>query len=522
MANPTTAAEWTTTAENFRATIGTITSKLDAIPAQLAELQQAAQVARDAGDTALAASLRSDYKQAQQDANALREELANNERYARNADTQAAKALEGPPATSTNTPPATVTPNTEPTAVPPITPVPPVTDAPAAVITPGTGTNPVANVDITGAPAAVTPAENPNANGGTAAEQNAINAAIAEDGVNPYGPGYGQGEEIPAADIASTPAEVAAANDPAAVALRNEEQQTNRAILRQEDAQEAAAQQSATLDKARAQNTIANQRSTKNNNDWRVKLRLAPNADYLYAASFPGILKPLKDTGGVIFPYTPSITTSYKANYATADMTHSNYKGYFYQGSAVEPVTLSCPFTAQSTVEAEYLLAVVHFFKSVTKMFYGQDPQRGSPPPLVYLTGLGQFQFNEHPCVVQSFTYELPTDVDYIRAYSPNVNNSNMLQQRQASNSTTAGGGGILGGLLGGAVNRLLNANLPKGGVTSQPPPPTLASTTQPTYVPTKMNISITLLPVQSRRQVSQNFSLRQYANGDLLKGGFW
>ena len=339
-----------------------------------------------------------------------------------------------------------------------------------------------------------------------------------EDGVNPYGPGYGQGEEIPASDIVSTPAEVAAANDPAAVALRNAEQQTNQAALQAGDAQEAAAQQSATLDKARAQNTIANQRSTKNNNDWRVKLRLAPKADYLYAAPMPGILKPLKDTGGVIFPYTPSITTSYKANYATADITHSNYKGYFYQGSAVEPVTLSCPFTAQSTVEAEYLLAVVHFFKSVTKMFYGQDPQRGTPPPLVYLTGLGQFQFNEHPCVVQSFTYELPTDVDYIRAYSPNVNNSSMLAQRQASNSTTSGSGGILDGL----VNRLESSGLPQGGMVAKPAPPTLASTTQPTYVPTKMNITITLLPVQSRQQVSKNFSLRQYANGDLLKGGFW
>jgi hypothetical protein len=522
MANPTTAAEWTTTAENFRAKIGTITSKLDAIPAQLAELQQASQAASAAGDKALAASLRSDYKQAQQDANALREELANNERYARNADTQAAKAETGPPATSPNTPPATDKPNTEPTAVPPVTPVPPITDAPADVITP-TDPNAISGTDAE-QPTINTPVdqdEDPLAprTSGFGEENDLPESGTApEDGVNPYGPGYGEDEEISAADIISTPEDGVNPYGPGyGEDELSEEQQTNQATLRAEDAQEAAAQQSATLDKARAQNTIANQRSTKNNTDWRVKLRLAPNANYLYAASVPGILKPLKDTGGVIFPYTPSITTSYKANYATADMTHSNYKGYFYQGSAVEPVTLSCPFTAQSTVEAEYLMAVIHFFKSVTKMFYGQDSQRGTPPPLVYLTGLGQFQFNEHPCVVQSFTYELPTDVDYIRAYSPNVNNSNMLQQRQASNSTTAGGG-----IMGGFVNRLLSSGLPQGGMTAQPPPQTLGTTTQPTYVPTKMNISITLLPVQSRRQVSKNFSLRQYANGDLLKGGFW
>ena len=302
------------------------------------------------------------------------------------------------------------------------------------------------------------------------------------------------------------------------------------AEIEQQEAEQAAAK-AAALDLARAQNTIANQRSNKNNADWRVKLRLAPLADYLYKATNPGILSPLLATDGVLFPYTPTIQTAYKANYSAVDITHSNYKAYFYQGSAVEPVIISCPFTAQSTAEADYLLAVIHFFKSATKMFYGQDPQRGTPPPLVYLTGLGQFQFNEHPCVLTSFTYDLPADVDYVRARSPNVNNTNMLQQRESNNSIgpgTSWGGGLLGGFVGGAINRLASSKLangqsmPAGGENTKPPPPTLASNTLPTYVPTKMTISITLLPVVSRQAQSQRFSVRQYANGDLLKGGMW
>jgi len=295
------------------------------------------------------------------------------------------------------------------------------------------------------------------------------------------------------------------------------------ALFDQRAAEDRAAEKQATLDQARAQNTIANQRKNSNNADWRVKLRLAPQANYLYAAPNPGILAPLKAQGGVIFPYTPSISTGYKANYSSYDLTHSNYKGYYYQSSAVDAVTLSCPFTAQSTVEAEYLLAVIHFFKSVTKMFYGQDAERGTPPPLVYLTGLGEYQFNEHPCVVQSFTYELPADVDYIRARSPNINNSNMLNQRQSSNARTPGTtwGGLIPPILNDAITRLTAAKLPKGAVTTQPAPKTLGLNS-PTYVPTKINISISLLPVQSRKQQSQQFSLRQYANGDLLKGGFW
>ena len=286
-----------------------------------------------------------------------------------------------------------------------------------------------------------------------------------------------------------------------------------------------AAIQQGTLDKALAQNTVANQRRNPNNADWRVKLRLAPGSTYLYnAPGGAGILAPLAAQGGVIFPYTPTIQTTYKATYSSHDLTHSNYKGYYYQGSSVEPVTLSCLFTAQSTVEAEYLLAVIHFFRSVTKMFYGKDPERGTPPPLVYLTGLGEFQFNEHPCVVQSFTYDLPPEVDYIRARSPNVNNSSMLNQRQASNGRTPGttwGGGILGNVLGGAINRIANAGLKKGAM-NIPPGPASFGQNSPTYVPTKMTIAISLLPIQSRKQQSQQFSLRQYANGDLLKGGFW
>ncbi len=344
-------------------------------------------------------------------------------------------------------------------------------------------------------------------------------------------------QELNRQELAEQTAEPAAVTDDPTVYPTDEEtiaqdanQAAARAQLQAADAQEAAAQQAVTLDKARAQNTIANQRSNKNNGDWRVKLRLAPLADYLYMAKPPGILAPLAPDG-VIFPYTPTIQTTYKANYATTDITHSNYKGYFYQGSSVEPFTISCPFTAQSTSEAEYLLAVIHFFKSVTKMFYGQDPQRGTPPPLVYLTGLGEFQFNEHPCVVTSFTYDLPADVDYVRAYSPNVNNSNMLQQRQSNNATgpgTSWGNSILGGVLGGAVNRLASSKLfngqplPKGGQNIPPAPQTLGSSTIPTYVPTKMTISISLLPVTSRQAQSQRFSVRQYATGDLLKGGMW
>jgi hypothetical protein len=218
-------------------------------------------------------------------------------------------------------------------------------------------------------------------------------------------------------------------------------------------------------------------------------------------------------TDGVVFPYTPQITTAYKASYNSYDLTHSNYRGYFYQGSQVEDIQINAVFTAQDSKEAEYLLAVIHFFRSATKMFYGQDAQRGAPPPLVFLQGFGEYQFNLNPCVITQFNYILPADVDYIRAGSPNINGTNLLQKRDRQDLPT--------NPFSGAWTRLKNAGIKKGAVPTPPAPPTLG-TNRPTYVPTKIDINVVLHPIQSREQVSKQFSVKQYANGDLLKGGFW
>ena len=246
--------------------------------------------------------------------------------------------------------------------------------------------------------------------------------------------------------------------------------------------------------------------------DWRVKLKLAPGSNYFYNASAAdrGILAPLNETKGVIFPYTPNIVVNYVANYDTSLPSHSNYKIVQYQSSAVDSVSITCDFTAQDTKEANYLLAVIHFLRSVTKMFYGQDqnPKRGTPPPLCYLEGLGNFQFDNHPLVVQSFNYSLPNDVDYIRAMpatgqaGANVNNSG---QAAAGNSTDrlSGTGASVGGVSNGATFST----------------PATGQALEPTYVPTKMQIQINCMPVVSRKDISDTFSLKDYAKGTLLQG---
>ena len=256
--------------------------------------------------------------------------------------------------------------------------------------------------------------------------------------------------------------------------------------------------------------------------DWRVRLSLAPGANYLYAANPPGILAPLSATNGVIFPYTPSISVTYAANYDSTDLTHTNYRYQSYKSSAVDAITIGCDFTAQDAYEANYILAVIHFFRSITKMFYGQDPGPvpGTPPPLCYLTGLGAFQFDQHPLLIQNFTYTLPTDVDYIAAGST-ATQAGVNRSAAVPKSTNGGKPG---------ESRMAAAGVQQGAI---PAPPNFsgqyAGTREPTYVPTKISLSITALPVVTRNDVSNRFSLKDYATGALLRssktggrGGFW
>ena len=254
------------------------------------------------------------------------------------------------------------------------------------------------------------------------------------------------------------------------------------------------------------------QDNSKSPGDWRVRLSLAPGANYLYkSTSPPGILLPLRETDGVIFPYTPNIQVTYAAHYDPAELTHSNYKIFQYKNSSVDSIQITCEFTAQDTAEANYLLAVIHFFKSVTKMFYGQDgnPFRGTPPPLCYLTGLGQFQFDQHPLAVTGFNYTLPTDVDYIRSSS--------------TGTTVAGGSTPSGGSdpYPDAQSRRMAAASVQPAAAPSPPNFnfTAATNTQATYVPTKMQIAITAVPIVSRADISKEFSLKDYATGALLQG---
>jgi hypothetical protein len=144
-------------------------------------------------------------------------------------------------------------------------------------------------------------------------------------------------------------------------------------------------------------------------NDWRVRI----NAEWNLFNS--PLFKLLQNTGGVIWPYTPNITVSTKANYQTIDAIHSNYQFQAYKNSVIDDITISGEFSCETETDAAYWIAATTFFKTATKMFFGQGENAGNPPIICNLTGYGSSVFDKVPVVIKSFSVDLKDDVNYIK-----------------------------------------------------------------------------------------------------------
>jgi hypothetical protein len=222
--------------------------------------------------------------------------------------------------------------------------------------------------------------------------------------------------------------------------------------------------------------------------DWRVRISMARfTAQYFYNNPNNSLLFPLSQTNGVVFPYTPQITLNHTAKYNSQNLTHSNYNSYFYENSEVGAIRIGADFTAQNVIEGKYMMAVIQFFRTCTKMFFGNDVFAGTPPPLVFLNGFGAAYLPNVPCVVTSFEQTMPKDVDYIQ---------------------------VPLGVAGGSFDRLFASLAFVESDVSSSGPSSYVS------LPSHCEMSITLQPVYSRKNIADNFTLQKFANGDLIENG--
>ena len=145
--------------------------------------------------------------------------------------------------------------------------------------------------------------------------------------------------------------------------------------------------------------------------DHRARLRI-PSSYLVGIAAGPN--NELKNNGGIIFPYTPNIGQSYKAEYASQNVMHSNYTPRFYKNSSVSDISLTAKFTVQNEKEACIFLATMHLLRVLTKMKFGDDANAGSPPPVCRLMALGDLGFDNAPVAIGEVKLDFNDTVDYI------------------------------------------------------------------------------------------------------------
>jgi hypothetical protein len=186
--------------------------------------------------------------------------------------------------------------------------------------------------------------------------------------------------------------------------------------------------------------------------DWRVRI----NAPWQLFDS--KMFKLLSETGGVVFPYLPNLTVSTKADYQKVDLVHSNYPYYSYKSSTVDDISISGEFTAETETDAAYWIAATTFFKTATKMFFGQGANAGNPPIICHLYGYGASVFDKIPVIITQFSVDFKDDVNYVRCTLHGTN----------------------------------------------------------TWVPVVSTVSVTCVPIYSRESL-RKFNLQSYANGKMV-----
>lgn len=235
---------------------------------------------------------------------------------------------------------------------------------------------------------------------------------------------------------------------------------------------------------------VGSQRGTAKQVDWRARLRPKFGGRDLFwqgaleiestnenrkgdEANIDYLLRPLYQTGGLVWQYTPNIFYGASVNYSSQEFQGSNYPLNVYVNSQPPEYPIISQFTANTIDEARYLLGVMHFVKVATKSYFGdsavKDGLYGTPPPVLLFEYLGEHGFNKVPVIITQYSINLQQDVDYI----PVV--------------TSVGGGGK----------------------------------EEVTYVPTKSEISITIKPQYAPHKLRKRFDLRSFTTGKNYNQGF-
>lgn len=212
----------------------------------------------------------------------------------------------------------------------------------------------------------------------------------------------------------------------------------------------------------------------------RVRLRPKPAAvtDILKG----DVLKPLIQTYGMVWPYQPQINYTQTVDYQPVPLVHTNQDFYAFTRSPTPELSVEGEFTVQNQTEGAYAIACIHFLRVVTKMYFGQGKNLGTPPPILFFDAYGQYMFNKLPVIVTQFSANMVKDVDYVAIDVKNIGKLDSVE-----------------------INSW----------------PGFSQSNDYIWLPSVFNISVTL-KIQNTPAILNTFNLDSFRNGDLLKSGGW
>lgn len=229
--------------------------------------------------------------------------------------------------------------------------------------------------------------------------------------------------------------------------------------------------------------------------DWRARLQVmrANKDDFFGEANASSgeegkpnakadIMGPLVADRGIIFHYQPSMFIAYSATYDTQSFQGTNYPLHTYINSQPPTLPIQIQYTCTNQEEARYLLAMMHFLKLSTKAQFGESAvvsgKFGRPPPVLEFSYLGPQGYDRVPVVVNDVNFIMQNNVDYIPVEHAIVTSENHVSAFRTTENDAS-------------------------------------SISQVTYVPTDLEMTITVLPQYSPRRTRRLFDL-----DNMRKGG--
>lgn len=229
------------------------------------------------------------------------------------------------------------------------------------------------------------------------------------------------------------------------------------------------------------------------------RVRLRPKSQAFDQTIGDGLMTPLARTGGMVWPYQPTINYQQDVTYTPMELVHANQDFLSYTRTPALRLSVDGQFTVQNQKEGAYALACLHFLRTVTKMYFGggagsnAERLQGTPPPVLLFDAYGQFMFNALPVVVTQFAVTLPNDVDYVP-----------VEVGQGEDYVSAGAAQQFA-----TWSRLNQPNLQGGPDTGY------------AWLPSMFNISVQITVQNTPRRLRQ-FDLDRFRNGSLLRNGGW